>query len=63
MASLVWGSVGLGFAVFGKKQGEWVTLSGGIALMAVSYFIGSALYMSLVSVLLIAAVIWLRRRF
>ena len=61
-ASLLWGSIGSGFAIFGKKQSEPVTLFGGIALVAVSYFIESALIMSLVSAGLIAAIFWLRRR-
>ena len=34
-------------AVYGKKQGEWVPALGGIALITISYFISSALYMSL----------------
>ena len=61
-ASLLWGSIGSGFAIFGKKQGEPVTLFGGIALVAVSYFIESALIMSLVSATMIAGIFWLRRR-
>ena len=60
-ASLLWGSVGLGFAIYGKKQGATVPLFGGVALMAVSYFISSALYMSLVCIGLLAAIIWLRK--
>jgi hypothetical protein len=60
-ASLFWGSVGTGFAIYGKKQGAMVPLFGGIALVAVSYFIGSALYMSLVSAVLVVAMIWFRK--
>jgi hypothetical protein len=37
-------------------------LFGGIALIAVSYFIESALTMSAVSIALIAGIFWLRRR-
>ena len=61
-ASLLWGSIGSGFIIFGKKQGEPVPLFGGIALVAVSYFIESAFLMSLVSAALIAGIFWLRRR-
>ncbi len=61
-ASLLWGSIGSGFAIFGKKQGEPITLFGGIALVAISYFIESALIMSLASAALIAGIFWLRRR-
>jgi hypothetical protein len=60
-ASLLWGSIGLGFAIYGKKQGAMVPLFGGVALVAVSYFIGSALYMSLVGIALVAGMIWLRK--
>jgi hypothetical protein len=60
-ASLFWGSIGLGFSIYGKKQGAMVPLFGGVALMAVSYFISSALYMSLVCGGLLAAIIWLRK--
>jgi len=63
LASLLWGSIGSGFVVYGKKQGEPVTLFGGIALVAVSYFAETALIMSLMSVALIAGIFWLRRRF
>jgi hypothetical protein len=63
IASLFWGSIGTGFAIFGWKQKDTVPLFGGIALVAVSYFINSALAMSLVSIALIAAIFWLKRRF
>ena len=62
VASLIWGSVGLGYAIFGKKQGEPVYLIGGIVMIALSYFIGSALYMSLASIGLIALMYWLSKR-
>ena len=60
-ASLVWGSIGFGMAIYGKKQGSLIPLFGGIAVMAVSYFISSALYMSLTSMALIAAVFFFRK--
>jgi hypothetical protein len=60
-ASLIWGSIGFGMAIYGKKQGSLIPLFGGIAVMAVSYFISSALYMSLTSVALIAGVFIFRR--
>jgi hypothetical protein len=62
-ASLFWGSVGAGFLIYGKKQRAAVPFCGGLALIVVSYiFLDSALYMSLVSVALIAGTIWLARR-
>ena len=58
-AALVWGSIGLGFAIYGKRQWAMVPLLGGILLMGISYLISSALYMSLVGVMLVAGIFWL----
>ena len=55
-AGLVWGSVGLGYFIFGKKQGSMVPMFGGIAMMALSYFVSSALILSLVCIGLIVAI-------
>lgn len=63
IASLIWGSIGTGLAVYGWKRQEFVFLFGGIALGAFSYFIGSALVMSLVSAAAIVLMFWLKRRF
>jgi hypothetical protein len=60
-ASLIWGSIGLGFAIYGKKQKALAPLLGGILLMGISYFIGSALVMSLVGVVLVAGIVWAGR--
>lgn len=62
LASLVWGTVGMGYFVYGKKQGASVPLAGGLALIGCSYLIGSAFLLSLVSVAVIAAMHWLMRR-
>ena len=62
-ASLLWGAVGSVFVIFGKKQAEPITLFGGLALVGISYFIESALIMSLVGAALVAGIFWLRRRF
>ena len=63
VASLIWGSIGVGFLVYGKKQKEWTPAFGGLALIGLSYFVASPLLMSLLSVGIIAAVFWLARRF
>jgi hypothetical protein len=47
-ASLVWGSIGFGYFIYGKKQRSLCPMIGGILMMIVSYFIASALLMSLV---------------
>lgn len=62
VASLVWGCIGSGFAIYGWKQKEMEFLFGGIAITAVTYFAESALTMSALSVALIAGIFWLRRR-
>jgi 4-hydroxybenzoate polyprenyltransferase len=55
-ASLVWGSIGVGYFIYGKKQSSWPAMVGGVVMIAGSYFIGSALLMSLVSIAVMAAV-------
>ena len=47
-ASLIWGSIGFAFFIFGKKQSSWVPLIGGLLMLAVSYLVSSALGMSLI---------------
>jgi hypothetical protein len=61
IASLIWGSIGTGFAVYGWKQKDPATLIGGIALIAISYFIGSPLLMSAVGTALVVGTIWAKR--
>ena len=57
-ASLIWGSIGMGFAIYGKKRRTTAPLVGGILLMGISYLIGSALVMSIVGVVLVAGIVW-----
>ncbi len=47
-ASLVWGSVGLAYFIYRKKQSSWVAMVGGVLMMLLSYAVGSALLMSLI---------------
>ena len=61
-ASLIWGSVGMGYFIYGKKQASWVAMIGGVLMMAASYFIGSALLMSLFCLGLIAGVYFLLKQ-
>ncbi len=60
---MIWGSIGMGFAIYGKKQKAMVPLIGGVLLVAISYFISSALEMSLVGIALVAGIVWLGRYF
>lgn len=55
-ASLIWGSVGFGYFIYGKKQSSLVPLVGGLIMMIVSCMIGSALAMSLACLGIMAAV-------
>ena len=61
-ASLIWGSIGVGYFIYGKKQQSLPAMVGGILMIAVSYFVSSALGMSLISVLVIVAVYMLSKR-
>jgi hypothetical protein len=61
-ASLLWGSVGVGYFIYGKKQQVASAMVGGILMIIVSYFISSALLMSLVSVGIMAGVYFLIKR-
>jgi hypothetical protein len=61
-ASLIWGSVGFGYWVYGKKQQSSVCMIGGAAMIFVSYLIDSALLMSLVSLGLMVGIYFLRQR-
>lgn len=58
-ASLLWGSVGVGYFVYGKKQGAMIPMIGGLVIIAVSYLVSSWFLMSLLSIALIVAVYWL----
>jgi hypothetical protein len=62
LASLLWGTIGSGYFIYGKKQGAGVPLAGGLVLIGISYFIGSAVILSLVSIALIFGMHWLMRR-
>jgi hypothetical protein len=55
-ASLIWGSIGMGYFIYGKKQSSWSPMVGGIVMIALSYFIGSALLMSLLCLALMVGV-------
>jgi hypothetical protein len=60
-ASLLWGSIGVGYFIYGKKQGATMPLIGGIAMIGVSYVVSGWLLMSLISIVLIAAMHWLMK--
>ena len=53
--SLVWGSIGVGYFIYGKRQQSLPAMAGGILMVGVSYLVGSALLMSLISILVTVA--------
>lgn len=61
-ASLLWGSVGVGYWIYGKKQREKVPMIGGAAMIGISYLVSSWLLMSLLGLALIVAVYLLVKR-
>jgi uncharacterized membrane protein len=61
-ASLIWGSVGVGYFIYGRKQGSWVPMLGGVLMIGASYFGGSAVLMSLVCIVLMVATYMLLKR-
>ena len=61
-ASLIWGSLGFGYFIYGKKQSSWPPMVGGVLMMAASYLVSSALLMSLICVGLVVLVYFLLRQ-
>jgi hypothetical protein len=61
-ASLIWGAIGSGYFIYGMRQRSLLAVAGGSVMVALSYFVASALYMSLASIGIIAAVYWLSRQ-
>ncbi len=60
MFSTLFGSIGLGYFIYGKKQQKMVPLIAGIALCAYPYFISNVYAMVGVGIIL-TAVPWLIR--
>jgi hypothetical protein len=51
---LLFGSIGLGFFVYGRKQRAIVPLACGIALMVFPYFVSGTAWLIIVGVVLVA---------
>ena len=49
-ASLIWGSVGAGYWIYGKRQSSMTAMLGGVAMIAISYLVSSWLLMSLICI-------------
>jgi len=63
-ASLLWGllfgSIGMGYFVYGKKQQRMIALISGIALMVFPYFVTSWFLIVLIGVVLMASPYYMR---
>jgi hypothetical protein len=55
-ASVIWGGVASGYLIYGWKQKRSPALVGGIAMMGLTYFLPSALWMSLGSIALMVGI-------
>ena len=61
-ASMLWGALGSGFCAYGWKQKSTVPLWGGLFMVGVSYFISSALSLSLAEVVILSAMYWCHKQ-
>jgi hypothetical protein len=61
LASLVWGTLGVGFFIYGKRQGEPVPLAGGLLLIGICWVVWNWWILSLISCGLLATMWALRR--
>lgn len=61
-ASLLWGSVGMGYLIYARKQREIVPFIGGMAMIGVSCLVGSWFWMSILCLVLMVAVYQVMRQ-
>lgn len=63
-ASLLWGlmfgSIGLGYFVYGKRQRRGIALLSGVVLMAFPYFVANPALLVLIGVVLMALPFFIR---
>lgn len=55
LLSMVYSTIGLGMFMYGKKAVRFVPLVAGLLLMIVPYFLSSLLWMTVVSVIIMAS--------
>jgi hypothetical protein len=64
LAPLLWGvlfsSIGLGYFIYGKRQGAPIPLASGVALMVFPYFVSNSWAMVLVGAALMAVPYFVR---
>lgn len=51
---LIFGSVGMGFFVYGKKQGKFMALVSGITLCVIPYVVSNNILLTVLGILLVA---------
>jgi hypothetical protein len=61
LVSLLVSAVGLAYFIYGKKQGDFLFMADGAALMIYPYFIGGLALLFIVGLVLIAAPFAIRR--
>ena len=61
-ASVIWGAIASGYLVYGWRQKVMGPFLGGLAMTVASFFIGSALLMSLACIALMVFVYWLAKQ-
>ena len=61
LLSMFYSTVGLGMFIYGKKAVRFVPLIAGLLLMVLPYFITSLLWMTVVSVILMASPFFIGR--
>ena len=61
-ASCIWGAIAGGYMIYGWRQRALLPFLGGLAITAVSFFIVSALLMSLACIALIFITHWLMKQ-
>jgi uncharacterized membrane protein YraQ (UPF0718 family) len=61
-ASCIWGAIASGYMIYGWRQRALLPFLGGLAITAVSFFIVSALLMSLACIALIFITHWLMKQ-
>jgi hypothetical protein len=59
-AGIIFGSIGLGAFVYGKKNVSWRPMAIGIILMAYPYFLSGTLFIYLIGIVLTAALYFWR---
>jgi hypothetical protein len=57
---IIFGSIGMGFFIYGKKQQAFIPLFSGIGLMIIPYFVANIFILVLIGLALIALPYFLR---